>query len=194
MFLQFEDGLPAKTRAAPERRRAAPACGRARKQYSRRKAKRPPEGGLRVWWRRRESKTNRDARRARFRGEKARFGTLGHRVPWQVVHLSARLLVGLGRNRHRRRRESMSCGMWWSRRWRGHWCWLRRRSGGTWSCRSRRSSRHGGSSRQGEASVRLCPPPIVAPGNGNDVVRPSSLFCHEATDRSAPNADGQTGS
>ena len=66
---------------------------------------------------RRESKTSGDERWARFRREDARFDTGGRRVRCRVVHLSARMLVALGRNRLRRRRTGMSCEMSWSRRW-----------------------------------------------------------------------------
>ena len=122
--------------------------------------------------------TNRDGRRVRFGGEKARFDTRGRRVWCRVVHLSARLLVGSGRNRRRGCKASIRCTMWSSRVWRERWCWLRRRSGGTWSWQSRRSCRHGGSSCRGEAGVRFCPPPIVASGNGNGV-GPSPRPCFD---------------
>jgi len=95
------------------------------------------------WWRRRESKTSWDVSRARFRGERARFGTSGRRVPGPVVHPSARMLVGLGRNRHRLRRGNMSCSMSSSRRWPEPWCWPPGRSGGTWYSRLQPSCRRG---------------------------------------------------
>jgi hypothetical protein len=82
-------------------------------------------------WRRRESKTSRGRRRARFRGEEARFGTRGDRVPCRVVHLSVRVLVVLGRNRPRLPSPNSSYGMSLSPRWPVRSCSPRRLSAGS---------------------------------------------------------------
>jgi hypothetical protein len=73
------------------------------------------------WWSA-GKKTSRDGRRARCRGEKARFGTKEDRVPCPVVHLRARMVVRLGRNRPRLRSSSTSCETSSSPPWQRRWC------------------------------------------------------------------------
>jgi hypothetical protein len=78
----------------------------------------------------------------------------GSRVPRPVVHLCARMVVGLGRNRHGLRGTSINCGTWSRRRWPGRSCWRQRRTAGSSLLGLRRSWRRGVGLRRGMCRPR----------------------------------------
>jgi hypothetical protein len=68
---------------------------------------------------------------------------MGRRVRCRFVHLSARMVVGLGRNRQGRRETTTTCEAWSSRRSLGRSCWRQKGTAGSSSLRLQRSLRRG---------------------------------------------------